>query len=252
MDFKVIKDIILNDYASILFGVQNTLLVALVGTTIGLAIGLLVGGVKAIRVDDTASSFPKFLKKIYDIISSVYIELFRGTPMMIQAVFIYYALLKVLNWTPIIAGMFVISINTGAYMSEIIRSGIQSVDKGQTEAARSLGMSNLKTMLLVVLPQAIKNAFPSIGNEFIVNIKDSSVLSIITLTELMYQGDRIAGRTYKFTETYFVILCIYLILTLTTSYILRKIEKKINKTTTSYPQSMTSSTGMKMATQGEK
>ncbi|MFV0479198.1 MAG: amino acid ABC transporter permease [Anaerorhabdus sp.] len=251
MDFKIIWEIINKDYASILLGVKNTLIVALVGTVIGLCIGLMVGGIKAIKVDDSASAPVKIIKKIYDVISTIYIEVFRGTPMMIQAVFIYYALLKVLNWTPLIAGMFVISVNTGAYMSEIIRSGIQSVDKGQTEAARSLGMSNIQTMLLVVLPQAIRNAFPAIGNEFIVNIKDSSVLSIITITELMFQGTRIAGRNYRFTETYFVIACVYLTLTLTMSLILKFIEKRMNKTKTSYPQSMTSTAGMKIATQGD-
>lgn len=252
MDFAIILKIITKDYMSILLGVQNTLMVALIGTTVGLVIGLLVGGLKAIKVDENASLIIKVIKKVYDIVSTIYIEVFRGTPMMIQALFIYYALLKIFNWNPLIAGMFVISINTGAYMSEIVRGGIQSVDQGQTEAARSLGMTNMQTMMLVVLPQAIRNAFPAIGNEFIVNIKDSSVLSVIALTELMFQGSRIAGRNYRFTETYFVIGCVYLVLTLTMSFILRVVEKKMNKTKTSYPQSMTSSQSMSMATQGEQ
>lgn len=251
MDFEFILKMITQDYTSILLGVKNTLIVALSGTVIGLMIGLIVGGIKAIQVDKTASPMVKSLKKIYNWISTIYIEIFRGTPMMIQAVFIYYALIKIVQWDYLTAGIFVISVNTGAYMSEIIRGGIQSVDKGQTEAARSLGMSNMQTMMLVVLPQAIRNAFPAIGNEFIVNIKDSSVLSVLGLTELMFQGSRIAGRTYRYTETYFVIGCVYLLLTLTMSFILKVIEKRMNKTTTSYPQSITSTESMTMATQGD-
>ena len=149
--------------------------------------------------------------------------------MMVQAVFIYYALLDYIHWTTMEAAIVVISINTGAYMAEIIRSGIQAVDPGQTEAARSLGMSNAQTMFHVVLPQAIRNAFPSIGNEFIVNIKDSSVLMIISITELMFQAKSIAGSTFHFTETYFIEAVIYLILTTITSLILNGIEKRMNR-----------------------
>lgn len=249
MDFTIIGNILTKYWPSLLLGVQSTLLVALVGTVAGLVIGLIVGGLKAIEVDSNSNLFTKIVKKVYDILSTIYIEVFRGTPMMVQALFIYYALLKIVGWTPIVAGMFVISINTGAYMSEIIRSGIQAVDKGQTEAARSLGMSGVQTMMLVVLPQAIRNAFPSIGNEFIVNIKDSSVLSVISLTELMFQANRIAGSVYKFPETYFLTACIYLVLTVTMSFILHIIENRMNRTRTSFPQSVTSVHSMKNATE---
>ena len=148
--------------------------------------------------------------------------------MMVQAVFIYYALLNVIHWDSMGAAIFVISINTGAYMAEIIRSGIQAVDAGQTEAARSLGMSNAQTMMGVVLPQAVRNAFPAIGNELIVNIKDSSVLMIISITELMFQAKSIAGSTFHFTETYFIEAMIYLLLTSIASILLNIIEKKMN------------------------
>ena len=191
-------------WPSLLLGIQTTLIVALSGTVIGLAIGLLIGGLRALKADRTAPVYVKILKKIFQVLSSIYIGIFRGTPMMVQAVFIYYALLNVIHWTNLQAAIFVISINTGAYMSEIVRSGIQSVDHGQMEAARSLGLSNVQAMLHVILPQAIRNAFPAIGNEFIVNIKDSSVLMIISITELMFQAKSIAGTTYKFSETYFI------------------------------------------------
>lgn len=108
--------------------------------------------------------------------------------MMVQGAFIYYGLKNIVHWSPFTAGVFVITINTGAYMAEIIRSGIQAVDKGQSEAARSIGMNSVQTMLYIVLPQAIKNSFPAIGNEFVINIKDSSVLNVIAVTELFYQA----------------------------------------------------------------
>jgi len=234
-------------WPSIFLGVRTTLQIALTGTTIGLFLGLFVGGLKAIKVEKQAPKIIKILKKIYDTIATIYIEIFRGTPMMIQAVFLYYALLKVFNWDYNTAGLFVVSINTGAYMSEIIRSGIQSIDNGQVEAARSLGMTSIQTMMSVVLPQAIKNAFPAIGNEFIVNIKDTSVLSIISVTELMFQSKRIAGSTYQYTNTYFVAACVYLVLTLTCSLILRYIEHRMNNIKTSIPQSDTNVASMKIA-----
>ncbi len=210
---------------------RTTLIVALTGTCLGLILGLLVGGFRAVKLDHTASPAAVFLKRFFDVIANVYITIFRGTPMMVQAVFIYYALLNVIHWSTLVAAIFVISVNTGAYMAEIIRSGIQAVDGGQTEAARSLGMSNAQTMLGVVLPQAIKNAFPAIGNEFIVNIKDSSVLMIISITELMFQAKSIAGSTFHFTETYFIEAVIYLILTSIASLILNYIEKRMNTDT---------------------
>jgi putative lysine transport system permease protein len=207
---------------------------------IGLCIGLLVGGVRAIKLDKTASNFNKILKKVIDTILKVYIEVFRGTPMMVQAVFIYYLVYtNIVRWDKMVAAIFIISINTGAYMAEIVRSGIQAVDVGQNEAARSLGMSSMQTMMSVILPQAIKNAFPAIGNELIVNIKDSSVLMIISITELMFQSNSIAGTTYRFTETYFVTAMIYLMLTTISSIILNAIEKRMNNTETSLPQSDT-------------
>lgn len=225
--------------ASLMLGVQTTLIVSLTGTILGLILGLAVGGLRAAKLDYTASSAARFFKKLFDILANIYITVFRGTPMMVQAVFFYYALLDVVHWTPMVAAIFVISINTGAYMAEIVRSGIQAVDIGQTEAARSLGLSNTQTMMQVVLPQAIRNAFPAIGNEFIVNIKDSSVLMIISITELMFQSKSIAGSTFLFTETYFIEAMIYLFLTTVASLILNMIEKRMNRPKMSLPQSVT-------------
>ena len=232
---------ILTKYApSLLLGVRTTMIIALIGTGCGFILGLVVGGIKAIRLDLISSKASRIFKKIIDFIITVYITIFRGTPMMVQAVFIYYALLDIIHWNNFTAACFVITVNTGAYMAEIIRSGIQAVDIGQTEAARSLGMSNAQTMFSVVLPQAIKNAFPAIGNELIVNIKDSSVLMIISITELMFQSKSIAGSTFQFTTVYFIEAMMYLILTSVCALILNLIEKKLNNdTTVSLPMSST-------------
>ena len=238
--FQHVWTLLIGYWPSLLLGVRTTLTVSLIGTAAGFAIGLLIGGFKAVKLDFTSTKSSRILKKIYDFLATAYIEIFRGTPMMVQAIFIYYALLKVLNWDNLTAAIFVISINTGAYMSEIIRAGIQSIDPGQTEAARSLGMSNAQTMFNVILPQAVRNSFPAIGNELIVNIKDSSVLMIISITDLMFQSKSIAGTKYWYTETYFLTACIYLCLTLTASIILHWIEKRMNMVQTSFPASSTS------------
>lgn len=237
--FENIQKIIQLYWPSLLLGTKTTLIISLTGTIFGLIIGLFVGGIRAIKLDRQAPASTRFAKKTFDVCSSLYITFFRGTPMMAQAFFIYYALLKVIHWTYFQAAIVIISINTGAYMAEMVRSGIQSVDIGQTEAARSLGMSNMQTMMKIILPQAIRNAFPAIGNEFIVNIKDSCVLTIISITEIMFQARSIAGSTYLFTETAFIECCIYLFLTSVTSLILNWIEKQLNKQSHSLPQSVT-------------
>lgn len=213
-------------------GVKITLLLAITGTIFGLLIGLVVGAIRAITLEERSSKFLKICKNFLDWILSVYIEFFRGTPMMVQSFFIYYGLKSAgVNWTPIVAGIVIISINTGAYMAEIVRSGIQAVDKGQTEGARSVGMSHLQTMFYIIIPQAIRNSFPSIINEFIVNIKDSSVLNVIAVNDLYFQGSSVAGSVFKYTETFFVVAMIYLCLTYPTSKILGWIEKRMAKTT---------------------
>ena len=248
--FSTAFDLLQKFWPSLLLGVRTTLIVAILGTTFGFLIGLVVGGIKAIQLDFVSTNIKRIAKKVFDVFASLYIGIFRGTPMMVQAVFIYYALLNVIHWDKMTAAIFVISINTGAYMAEIIRAGIQAVDKGQVEAARSLGLSNLQTMFHIVLPQAIRNVFPAIGNELIVNIKDSSVLMIISITELMFEAKSIAGSTYHFTETYFNVAVIYLILTTLASILLNYIEKRMNTVPSCFPQSITDPENMKFSSRG--
>ncbi len=210
------------------FGVRNTLLISLTGTIVGLIIGLLFATLKNLRILDTDNLLTKTIKKIAHLIANMYIEVFRGTPMIVQAVFLYHGLRPFLQWTPINAGIIIVSINTGAYMAEIIRAGIQSLDDGQYEAARSIGMNHSIAMITIILPQAIKNAFPAIGNEFVVNIKDTSVLNVIGVTELFFQSNAVAGIVFRFRDTFLVTAVIYLFLTLTVTNILKIIEKRMD------------------------
>ena len=228
-----------NNFDLFWYGIKITLLLALLGTLLGLVIGLVFGGIRAIEIEPRDSRGVKFVKKLLHTIIGIYVWFFRGTPMMVQAMFLYYALRPILGWDAMTAGVVIISVNTGAYMSEIIRSGIQSVDRGQVEASRSIGMSSAQTMFYIVLPQAIKNAFPSIGNEFIVNIKDSSMLNVIGVIELFFQSRSVAGSAMLYSETFFITCIIYLVLTTITSQILRLIEKKMNMPKTSFPASQT-------------
>ena len=216
-------------------GTGMTLLVALTGTAFGFIIGLLVAIVRATSPmpahghRTAAAAVRSALLKAVQLLLAAYIQVFRGTPMIVQAVVIYYgAQYAGVFMDTTFAAIFIISINTGAYMAEIIRGGIFSVDKGQFEAAHAIGMTNWQTMTTVVLPQAIRNILPSVGNELIVNIKDSSVLNVISVSELFFQAKSAAGAYYRYFEVYFIIAVIYLILTLTVSRILRFIEQKMD------------------------
>ena len=172
---------------SYLRGAGTTLLLALVGTFFGCLIGFAVGALQTIPIDKQRDpAWKRVLLRILRVVLRCYVELFRGTPMIVQAVFIYYGLLQVFGikmgmWT---AGFFIVSINTGAYMAETVRGGIVSIDPGQTEGAMAIGMNHWQTMLHVILPQALRNIVPQIGNNFIINIKATSVLSVVSITDL--------------------------------------------------------------------
>ena len=216
-------------------GTGMTLLIALTGTVFGFIIGLLVAIVRAtspmpsLGRKSAAAAVRDALLKAVQLLLGAYIQVFRGTPMIVQAVVIYYgAQYAGMYMDTTFAAIFIISINTGAYMAEIIRGGLISIDKGQFEAAHAIGMTHWQTMTTVVLPQAIRNILPSVGNELIVNIKDSSVLNVISVSELFFQAKSAAGAYYRYFEVYFIIAVIYLILTLTVSRILRFIEQKMD------------------------
>lgn len=211
-------------------GAGTTLAVAISGTILGFLLGLLVAIARTIPLGPREKWWKRVPVRVLNGALGVYIEVFRGTPMIVQAMVIYYGALQYLriDMPTMVAAIFIVSINTGAYMAEIVRGGIISIDRGQTEAARSIGMTHWQTMTSVVLPQAIRNIMPSIGNEFVVNIKDSSVLNVISVTELFFQGKSATGTYYKYFEVYFIIALIYLALTFTVTRLLRFIEKKMD------------------------
>ncbi len=161
-------------------GLWITLYISIVGTLVGFIVGYLVGIVQDIKINKDDNIIKRILMRLLKIICLVYVEIFRGTPMIVQGMIVYYGLLKAeVNITPVLAGIIVTVLNTGAYMAETVRGGINSVDKGQKEGAWSLGMSPMKTMLLVVLPQAFKNVVPEMVNTFLTNLKMTSVLNVI-------------------------------------------------------------------------
>ena len=177
------------------------------------------------------NGFVRALQKILNAIIAVYVEIFRGTPMMVQAMVIYwgYAFATGGSTLPLIpSGIIIVSINTGAYMAEIVRGGIISIDKGQFEGASSIGMSHWQAMLHVILPQVLRNILPSVSNEFVINIKDTSVLNVIGVTELYYFAGIIKRQSFQTFQTYLVVCVIYFILTFTVTRLLRFVESKLD------------------------
>ena len=224
--FDAIGKVLKLGAGQLFIGVGYTLLIALISTVIGLLIGLIIGIIRTIPKSKKA--FVRVLMKILDIILNIYIEVFRGTPMMVQAMVIYwgYAFASNGQTLPLIpSAIFIVSINTGAYMAEIVRGGIISIDKGQFEGASSIGMSHFQTMVHVIIPQALRNILPSISNEFIINIKDTSVLNVIGVSELFYQATVLSKMTYEIFATYAIISVLYFIMTFSISRLLRLFEK---------------------------
>lgn len=221
---------ILKEYGPLfLNGVGVTLAVALTGTIIGFVLGLLVAILRTIPVNPAAPWYRRAPLKALSWLLGVYIEVFRGTPMIVQAMVIYYGSMQAGLRMPVLtAAIMIVSINTGAYMAEIIRGGIISVDKGQKEAGHAIGMTHWQSMIYVVLPQAVRNIMPSIGNEFIVNIKDSSVLNVISVNELFFMSKSAAGTYLRYFEVFFITACIYLVLTFTVTRLLRLLERKMD------------------------
>ena len=230
MEFiREVLGIISQYYSYLLSGVGYTMLIALIGTAAGFLIGLLTGVIRT--APKSKNAVLRALHKIVNAIIAVYIEVFRGTPMMVQAMVIYwgYAFLNDGATLPLIpAGLFIVSINTGAYMAEIVRGGIISVDRGQLEGAYSVGMTHAQAMVKVVIPQVLQNILPSISNEFVINIKDTSVLNVIGVTELYFFTAKISKMTWSIFETYVVACIIYFILTFTITRILKYAEHKID------------------------
>ena len=211
-------------------GVKNTLILALVATAIGCVIGLICGILNTIPYTKNDSLPKRFLLKLIRVLVRIYVEVFRGTPMVLQAVFIVYGLPyftdNALRFNNIwVAAILIVSINTGAYMAESVRGGIISIDPGQTEGAKAIGMTHVQTMTSVILPQALRNIMPQIGNNFIINVKDTSVMFIISFTEFFAAHRYIVGVNNMYFPSATIEMIGYLTMTLIASFLLRLVEK---------------------------
>ncbi|MEE0803239.1 MAG: amino acid ABC transporter permease [Oscillospiraceae bacterium] len=224
-----VLNIFIKYYPQLLTGVGNTVLIALTSTVAGLALGLLTGVVRTAPM--SKNPILRALHKLLNAIIAIYVEIFRGTPMMVQSMVIYwgYAFATGGDTLPLIpSGILIVSINTGAYMAEIVRGGIISIDRGQFEGAMSIGMTHAQTMFKVIIPQVMRNILPSVSNEFVINIKDTSVLNVIGVTELYYFAGIIKRQNFQTFQTYLVICILYFILTFTITRLLRWVERKLD------------------------
>lgn len=211
-------------YKMAMEGLKNTLIIAVIGLIIGILIGTLIA---------TARVLPKYklLPRILNAVCGFYVELFRGTPIVVQLLIFYYVLLPLLGIRipSLNVATLVFGLNSGAYISEIMRSGIQSVDPGQMEAGRAVGLSFGVTMMKIVIPQAIKNILPTLGNEFIALIKETSVVSFVGVTDLYKSFNTIGTNSYEFMVPYIVMALIYIVLVLIISMLIRLMERSLKK-----------------------
>lgn len=211
-------------YVKVIEGLENTLKIAILGLVIGIVIGTLIATVRVI---------PKYklLPRILNSICTFYVGFFRGTPMVVQLLLFYYVALPLmgLNLPSVNVAIAVFGLNSGAYISEIMRSGIQSVDYGQTEGGRSVGLSFSTTMMKIVIPQAVKNILPTLGNEFIVLIKETSIVSFIGAADLYVAFNSIGTNSYEFMVPYLAMAIIYIAIVCIITVLIKLMERSLNK-----------------------
>lgn len=205
-------------YTTYLDATIMTLKVSLIALLVGLLLGIIICLAKVSTL------------KVLNILATIYVEVIRNTPILVQIMIIYFALPEVgISFTPFMSAIIALSINSAAYVSEIFRSGIQAIDKGQMEAGRSLGLSYFQTMKLVILPQALKNSLPALGNEFISLVKESSIVYFVGVTDIMFAANTVKNATYNTFGPYLVAACIYFVITSVLSILVKRLEKKLSK-----------------------
>ena len=213
-----------NGYVRVVEGLQNTLLIAVLGLLIGIVIGTLIATVRVV---------PKYktLPRVLNGFCSFYVALFRGSPMVVQLLVGYYVLLPLIGvrTTGLNVAIAVFGLNSGAYISEIMRSGIQSVDPGQMDAGRAVGLSFSASMCKIVIPQAVKNILPTLGNEFITLVKETSVVSFVAVADLYMAFNYIGSNSYDFIVPYLVMAVIYIALVLVISLLVKILERSLRK-----------------------
>ena len=211
-------DFLPNYYTTYLEATVTTLKVSLIALLVGLILGIVICLAKI-------STF-----KVFNVIAAIYVEIIRNTPILVQIMIIYFALPEIgISFTPFMSAIIALSINSGAYVSEIFRSGILAIDKGQMEAGRSLGFSYFQTMKLIILPQALKNSLPALGNEFISLVKESSIVYFVGVADIMFTANTVKNATYQTFGPYLVAAAIYFIITSILSLLVKRLEKKLTK-----------------------
>lgn len=213
-----------NGYKTVLLGLQNTLTIAVLGLLIGILIGTIIAAVRVM---------PKYktLPRVLDGICTFYVGFFRGTPIVVQLLLFYYVLLPLLSvkMTSVAVSVVVFGLNSGAYISEMMRAGILSVDPGQMEGGRAMGLSFSATMMKIIIPQAIKNILPTLGNEFIALIKETSVVSFVGATDLYVAFNYMGSNSYEFMVPYLAMAVIYIILVYGISLLIKIMERSLRK-----------------------
>ena len=215
-------------YSMFVSGTILTLYIAVLGTLLGFVLGYVIGIIQDVKISHGDSFIKKCFIRIIKTIAGAYVEVFRDTPMIVQAMIIYYGIRQIgVDMSPVFAGILVTVLNTGAYMAETVRAGISSIDIGQREGAWAMGMSPMKTMMYIVLPQAFKNIIPEMANTFLTNLKMTSVLNVIAIQELFMAAKTVGGNYYKYFESYLVIAVIYFVLCFFFNKLFNFMEKKL-------------------------
>ncbi|WP_421902355.1 amino acid ABC transporter permease [Maridesulfovibrio sp.] len=218
MAFAFDTTVFWDTFPMLMRGLKLTIEITIGGLFFGFLLGSAAGLMKLSR------NF--FTRKI----AGVYVEAIRGTPMLVQAMFLYYGVPMAIGMRipPMTAGIVIIAVNSGAYIAEIVRGAVQSIHKGQFEAGRSIGLTNAQTMRFIIWPQALKRMIPPLGNQFIISLKDTSLLMVIGVGELMRTGQEITSVNFRAFEVYLAVACVYLVMTLSIAFAMRRIEKKLN------------------------
>ena len=205
-------------YTTYIDATVTTLKVSLIALLIGLLLGIVICLAKISTI------------KVLNVLATIYVEVIRNTPILVQIMIIYFALPEVgISFTPFMSAIIALSINSGAYVSEIFRSGILAIDKGQMEAGRSLGLSYFQTMKFIILPQALKNSLPALGNEFISLVKESSIVYFVGVADIMFAANTVKNATYETFGPYLIAAAIYFIITSILSLLVKRLEKKLTK-----------------------
>ena len=205
-------------YTTYIDATVTTLKVSLIALLIGLLLGIVICLAKISTI------------KVLNVLATIYVEVIRNTPILVQIMIIYFALPEVgISFTPFMSAIIALSINSGAYVSEIFRSGILAIDKGEMEAGRSLGLSYFQTMKFIILPQALKNSLPALGNEFISLVKESSIVYFVGVADIMFAANTVKNATYETFGPYLIAAAIYFIITSVLSFLVKRLEKKLAK-----------------------